>query len=895
MNNLYRSLPWGVLFTVFFYQNAHACGFDFVGSCASAVRFTANGASKDYFVTTCAYGNSFTGNSIGTNLTTLQLSSTTTVTWESCTNILQESNAFIRVFNNPSNKGAFQKVVMSQQSINTNSPPYRTRTYSNNLSIDLLAGLSPNTTYTVEMYYQIGVDSDGNGSVDDTKVYDNNGAYFAANFQTGNISVQPSFPIVLTTQSPACNGGNGSATVSASGGVAPYTFSWSNGATGANITGLRAGNYSVTATDAASARTVQSFFISEPSPVSVALATTQPSCGSVNGAIGATPSGGTSPFSFLWSNNATTASISTLQAGIYALTVTDSKGCKGSATATLIENCGGNGTYCTSAGAPWSEWVARVQFNTIDNASVKTRPDRFVAGYSDWTDVATTVSQGASYPLSITPGLSWTGQQTNLYFRAWIDFNRNGIFEDTEKVLEKNATSLAVSNTVNVPATATVGPTVMRISMKKDSYATACEAFAAGEVEDYAIVIGGGNTSTCTTDVIKPVLSACPPNIGLISNTTCAVATWIAPTATDNCTTTPSVTSNYTSGFCFPVGTTTVVYTATDAKNNSATCSFQVTVIGGACTTDVVKPVLSACPSNINLTTTKTCEVASWTPPTATDNCASAPSVTSNIASGFCFPVGTTTVVYTAKDDFNNTATCSFNVSVAAGTGTTDMGLTVSTINPSFSKWTTVNFKITVKNNGTTPFSNTKIEFKYPAGTVNGGSVVASLGLWEEWCAGGTQCFTWTIPTLATNAAATLDVPLFILDVATPITATAKLLSSSPVDNITTNNTGTVTITPNNALASVQQKPTQLIPVVIEKVSPSYTEGDVFVAVESLFGQEATFLFSDALGKVVKVDKRILEKGRNIIEFDVHNLPQGVYFVLPSNQSRNMPTKFIKL
>ena len=108
MNNFYRLLSVSFFFLLIMQHNVTACGFDFVGSCASAVRFTANGAPKDYFVTTCAYGNALTG-SIGTGLTTLQLSATSTTTWESCTNILTESNAYYRVYANATNKGAFQK------------------------------------------------------------------------------------------------------------------------------------------------------------------------------------------------------------------------------------------------------------------------------------------------------------------------------------------------------------------------------------------------------------------------------------------------------------------------------------------------------------------------------------------------------------------------------------------------------------------------------------------------------------------------------------------------------------------------------------------------------------------------------------------------------------------
>ena len=182
-------------------------------------------------------------------------------------------------------------------------------------------------------------------------------------------------------------------------------------------------------------------------------------------------------------------------------------------------------------------------------------------------------------------------------------------------------------------------------------------------------------TDPCTTDVTKPVLANCPANIAKTTTATCATTTWTAPKATDNCSIpsvsfTTSPTAYLTNGGCFPIGTTTVTYTAKDAKNNTATCRFTVAVTKlDPCATDATKPVLSACPTNIALTTTATCAAATWKAPTATDNC-STPSVnfvtspTAYLTNGGCFPIGTTTVTYTAKDTKNNTSTCRFTVAV---------------------------------------------------------------------------------------------------------------------------------------------------------------------------------------------------------------------------------------
>jgi large repetitive protein len=82
----------------------------------------------------------------------------------------------------------------------------------------------------------------------------------------------------------------------------------------------------------------------------------------------------------------------------------------------------------------------------------------------------------------------------------------------------------------------------------------------------------------CLNDSIPPAFSNCPANIVINTPLTSAVATWTTPTATDACTINPSVSSNYTSGQTFQLGTTNVIYTARDSANNRAECRFSVTV-----------------------------------------------------------------------------------------------------------------------------------------------------------------------------------------------------------------------------------------------------------------------------------------------------------------------------
>ena len=301
------------------------------------------------------------------------------------------------------------------------------------------------------------------------------------------------------------------------------------------------------------------------------------------------------------------------------------------------------------------------------------------------------------------------------------------------------------------------------------------------------------NTSVCSftvtvTDTEKPVILGCPSNITQVNDlgNCSAVVTWTEPTATDNCTLPGSLvwTKSHIPGSSFPVGTTTVTYTATDAVNNtSLVCSFTVTVndtqiptvssipVSGAsivgytcgqmltfntdpnscvssktivkpiwadncgvmsstaaanngvtisdfgtfvsgtfpkgittvtftgtdnsgntntCTLiievkDVTPPSIVNCPSNVAvMAPANACTaVVTWTPPpTAFDNCSGVTLVqtsspTTGLGIGSAFPIGVTTILYTATDAAGNTATCSFTVTVS-GTCSNQTELTIT-------------------------------------------------------------------------------------------------------------------------------------------------------------------------------------------------------------------------
>lgn len=167
----------------------------------------------------------------------------------------------------------------------------------------------------------------------------------------------------------------------------------------------------------------------------------------------------------------------------------------------------------------------------------------------------------------------------------------------------------------------------------------------------------------CVNDNTNPVITACPGNqlVNLTGPGCSRAVSWPPPIANDNCTV-ATFDPDYPPGTVFPKGTTLVTYTATDGAGNTATCSFNVTVV------DNTPPVLSVCPSNRTVNANSSCQaVEYWAPPTYSDNCGGV-NLSSTRQPGSTFNKGTTVVTYTATDLSGNIATCSFNVTVVDNT-----------------------------------------------------------------------------------------------------------------------------------------------------------------------------------------------------------------------------------
>ncbi|MCR9098661.1 MAG: T9SS type A sorting domain-containing protein [bacterium] len=163
----------------------------------------------------------------------------------------------------------------------------------------------------------------GNYSV---TVTDQNGCQLIENFV---LTDPPTLVATINATVDVCPGEfTGTAMAVGMGGTPPYTYEWSTGATTQMITGLGAGTYTVTITDANGCQAAKSVEIGEYDGVTAVITGTDIVCGAeTDGMLTAMSTSGTPPFTYVWSTGATTQTIMNLGAGTYSVTVTDANGC----------------------------------------------------------------------------------------------------------------------------------------------------------------------------------------------------------------------------------------------------------------------------------------------------------------------------------------------------------------------------------------------------------------------------------------------------------------------------------------------------------------------------------------------------------------------------------------
>ncbi|WP_109301265.1 endonuclease [Aquimarina sp. AU474] len=153
-------------------------------------------------------------------------------------------------------------------------------------------------------------------------------------------------------------------------------------------------------------------------------------------------------------------------------------------------------SYCSSKGNTVNyEFIDYVGVGGISNTTAAN------SGYGDFTAQVGNLSYGSN---TIVLSVGFVSASYNEHWGVWIDFNKNGSFESSEKVVSGSTSNAGnLSYNFTVPSNATVGNTRMRVSMKWNGAPSPCETFGYGEVEDYTVTIGASSARNTEVSKVK--------------------------------------------------------------------------------------------------------------------------------------------------------------------------------------------------------------------------------------------------------------------------------------------------------------------------------------------------------------------------------------------------------
>lgn len=432
---------------------------------------------------------------------------------------------------------------------------------------------------------------------------------------TANVSVVGA-TVTMSKTDVVCAGGNtGTATVSHTGGVPPYSYLWSNGGTSPTITGLAAGVYTVTLTPqgASTCEQTASVQVNQASNLQVSITSFTAACSGSSGTATVSATGGTPPYAYQWpatAGNQTTTTATNLGTGTYVVTVTDNANCTGTTSVTIVTGIG-----------------------TTINAIANKGP----------------ICPGK--PVSATP-------------LASTPANAATVFSWTGGALAGLANGTSTGSGAVIPA--------FTAGLTEGTYTVTVSATLNGCVSTTTF------TST-TQDDTAPVISNCPSNqtFNNTPGLCTGVVSWSIPTASDNCgAVTVTQNGGPAPGSALAVGNTqTISYTANDFGGNNATCSFTVTVVDNelpAINCPTIPVTIGTNLGNCSYTIAGTGFNAF-----ASDNCglkAGAAGLSFTATGAYTgtgtqlntvvLPKGSTAITWSATDVNNNNRTCVMNVNV---------------------------------------------------------------------------------------------------------------------------------------------------------------------------------------------------------------------------------------
>ena len=381
--------------------------------------------------------------------------------------------------------------------------------------------------------------------------------------------LQPAAPMegTVTVTNVDCYGySTGAIALTVTGGTAPYSYLWNNGATTKDIIDVAAGDYSVTITDANSCIITVTASVTQPlAPLDASITATDVACfGEATGALVLTVTGGTEPYSYLWSNGATTKDLINVPAGVYNVTVTDANMCTTTASATVNEpdqplngitavthvacygDASGSVDLTVSGGTPpytflWSNGAmtedlvnvaAGVYTVTVTDANLCTtivsgtvnQPDAPLTGNIVATDVACFGDATGGLNLTVTGG---TGPYTYLWSNGTatedLENVSAGVYNVT--VTDANLCFISLSATVNQPAAAlTATTTVTDVTCYGDTDG-AIDLSITGGTAPYSVLWSNGATTEDLENIVAGVYSVTITDASLCTATATATVT----------------------------------------------------------------------------------------------------------------------------------------------------------------------------------------------------------------------------------------------------------------------------------------------------------------------------------------------------------------------------------
>ena len=309
--------------------------------------------------------------------------------------------------------------------------------------------------------------------------------------------------------------------------------------------------------------------------------------------------------------------------------------------------------YCTSNGnSVADEYISNVNLGSIDNTTGASS-----SGYADYTSQSTNLTKGTSATITITP--TWTGTLYNEGYAVFIDYNKDGDFDDSGETVWTKAASQTtpVSGSFTVPTSVITGTTRMRVVMQYNTTPSSCGSFDYGETEDYNV-----NLVNAAADTTSPIITLNgAPTIDLnVGDTYNELGATASDNADGDLTASVTITGTVDTNV---VGSYTINYNVSDAAGNTATQVSRTIIVS-----DGTAPIITlngAATININVGDTYTEQGA-----TATDN------VDGNL---------TSSIITTGTVDTNTAGiyTVNYNVSDAAGNAATQVSRTVNVNNVS--------------------------------------------------------------------------------------------------------------------------------------------------------------------------------------------------------------------